>query len=243
MPRILSFIPPILALTPLWVLAQCCSSYSVKLMPSEWGRSQGKCPPKAELRGALTLLPLGMGGVPQCKRPPKAKPRGPLPCYTPRSRGVPKVRTLPRWSPRGALTLLPLVVGRSQSKLSALPRPTQNCFRPSKYQIVHWPLWPMSIKLFIYLFIHSIFISKIIIIPEDAIFSFTNLYYMGIFFWKFQIFKARKDIIVFRFIIEYSSLRDFYRPLLGNNNNNRSIFIWGFLKDDIFWLVLKLEIS
>jgi hypothetical protein len=39
-----------------------------------------------------------------------------------------------------------------------------------------------------------------------------------------------KDI-VFRFIIEYSSLRDFYRPLLGNNN--RSIFIRGFLKDDI----------
>jgi hypothetical protein len=37
--------------------------------------------------------------------------------------------------------------------------------------------------------------------------------------------------IVFRFIIEYSSLRDFYRPL---GNNNRSIFIWGFLKDDIF---------
>jgi hypothetical protein len=30
-----------------------------------------------------------------------------------------------------------------------------------------------------------------------------------------------KDI-VFRFIIEYSSLRDFYRPL---GNNNRSIFI------------------
>jgi hypothetical protein len=26
-----------------------------------------------------------------------------------------------------------------------------------------------------------------------------------------------KDIVVFRFIIEYSSLRDFYRPL-GNNN-------------------------
>ncbi len=35
-----------------------------------------------------------------------------------------------------------------------------------------------------------------------------------------------KDI-VFRFIIEYSSLRDFYRPLgnnNNNNNNNRSIF-------------------
>jgi hypothetical protein len=26
----------------------------------------------------------------------------------------------------------------------------------------------------------------------------------------------KKDIVVFRFIIEYSSLRDFYRPL-GNN--------------------------
>ncbi len=39
-----------------------------------------------------------------------------------------------------------------------------------------------------------------------------------------------KDI-VFRFIIEYSSLRDFYRPL--GNNNNRSIFISWFLKDDI----------
>jgi hypothetical protein len=40
-------------------------------------------------------------------------------------------------------------------------------------------------------------------------------------------YQGKKDI-VFRFIIEYySSLRDFYRPLLGNNNNNnnnRSIF-------------------
>jgi hypothetical protein len=45
--------------------------------------------------------------------------------------------------------------------------------------------------------------------------------------------KALKDI-VFRFINrEYSSLRDFW-PILGNNNNNRSIFIQGFLKDDIF---------
>jgi hypothetical protein len=40
-----------------------------------------------------------------------------------------------------------------------------------------------------------------------------------------------KDIVVLRFIIEYSSLRDFYRPL--GNNNKRSIFMWGFLKDDI----------
>ncbi len=43
-----------------------------------------------------------------------------------------------------------------------------------------------------------------------------------------------KEDIVFRFIIEYSSLRDFYRPL--GNNNNRSILIRGFLKDDIFGL-------
>jgi hypothetical protein len=34
---------------------------------------------------------------------------------------------------------------------------------------------------------------------------------------------------LFRFIIEYSSLRKFW-PLV---NNNRFIFIWGFLKDDI----------
>ncbi len=38
----------------------------------------------------------------------------------------------------------------------------------------------------------------------------------------------------------YSSSRDF-GSLLGNNN--RSNLIWGFLKDDIFWLVLELEIS
>jgi hypothetical protein len=50
--------------------------------------------------------------------------------------------------------------------------------------------------------------------------SFVGLPYQG------------KDIIVFRFIIEYSSLRDFYRPP-GNNNNNRSIFILGFLEHDI----------
>ncbi len=37
-------------------------------------------------------------------------------------------------------------------------------------------------------------------------------------------YQEGKDIVVFRFIIEYSSLRDFYRPL-GNNNNNRSTFI------------------
>ncbi len=46
--------------------------------------------------------------------------------------------------------------------------------------------------------------------------------------------------LVFTFIIEYSSLRDFYRPLgNNNNNNNRSIFIWGFLKDDILACVIE----
>jgi hypothetical protein len=45
---------------------------------------------------------------------------------------------------------------------------------------------------------------------------------------------------VFRFIIEYSSLRDFYRPL---DNNNRSIFLYEDFGKMIFWFVLKLEIS
>jgi hypothetical protein len=51
-----------------------------------------------------------------------------------------------------------------------------------------------------------------------------------IFYWPFLY--QGKDIIVFRFIIEYSSLRDFYRPL----GNNRFIFVWGFLKGDILGL-------
>jgi hypothetical protein len=39
--------------------------------------------------------------------------------------------------------------------------------------------------------------------------------------------KAIKDI-VFRFIIEYnnSSLRDFYSPILGNNNNSSIYFLY-----------------
>jgi hypothetical protein len=36
-------------------------------------------------------------------------------------------------------------------------------------------------------------------------------------------YQEGKDIVVLRFIIEYSSFRDFYRPL--GNNNNRSILI------------------
>jgi hypothetical protein len=53
-------------------------------------------------------------------------------------------------------------------------------------------------------------------------------------------YQGKKDI-VFKFIIEYSSsLRDFYRPL--GYNNNRSIFIWGFLKDDILGCVWNLRL-
>jgi hypothetical protein len=52
-----------------------------------------------------------------------------------------------------------------------------------------------------------------------------------------------KDI-VFRFILEYSSLRDFYRPLGNNNNNNRSTcFNMRIFERQYFGFVLKLEIS
>jgi len=43
-------------------------------------------------------------------------------------------------------------------------------------------------------------------------------------FVGFAYYQEGKDIIVFRFIIEYSSLRDFYRPL--GNINNRSIYFY-----------------
>jgi hypothetical protein len=46
-------------------------------------------------------------------------------------------------------------------------------------------------------------------------------------------YQGTKDI-VFRFTIEYSSLRGFYRPL-GNS------LVYFYVR--IFWLVLKLEIS
>jgi hypothetical protein len=47
-----------------------------------------------------------------------------------------------------------------------------------------------------------------------------------------------KDI-VFRFIIEYISLKGFW-PL--GNNNNRSIFTWGFMKYDILACVWNLRL-
>jgi len=51
--------------------------------------------------------------------------------------------------------------------------------------------------------------------------------------WPCLAFKAIR-ILCLEFIIEYSSLRDFYRPLgNNNNNNNRSIFIERSLKDAI----------
>jgi len=53
-----------------------------------------------------------------------------------------------------------------------------------------------------------------------------------------------KDIVL-RFIIEYSSLRDFYRPLGNNNNNNNRFIFFNMMIFErwAFWLVLKLEIS
>jgi hypothetical protein len=79
--------------------------------------------------------------------------------------------------------------------------------------------------------------------------NWENLYRTWILSWKLQKLLKEKDVqlmgsgreqffiglayqekdIVFRFILEYSSLMDFW-PL---GNNNRSIFIWGLLKDDI----------
>jgi hypothetical protein len=52
---------------------------------------------------------------------------------------------------------------------------------------------------------------------------------MSLFCWHCLLPRQGKDI-VFRFIIEYTSLRDFYWPL---GRSTRSIFIQGFLKDDI----------
>jgi hypothetical protein len=93
--------------------------------------------------------------------------------------------------------------------------------------------------MYFYFFIPFISIVKL---ANFLVVTILKKYYCPFWFHPFVGFAYQgKDIVVFRFTIEYSSsLRDFYRPILGNNN--RSIFIWGFLKDDIFWLVLKLEI-
>jgi hypothetical protein len=55
--------------------------------------------------------------------------------------------------------------------------------------------------------------------------SYKTLKHLGEILLALPTTKAKKkDIVVFRFIIEYSSsLRDFYRPL---GNNNRSIFMY-----------------
>jgi hypothetical protein len=69
----------------------------------------------------------------------------------------------------------------------------------------------------------------------------TQFIFIGLAYY----YQEGKDIVL-RFIIEYSSFRDFYRPLgNNNNNNNRSIFYMRIFqkKEWYFWLVLKLEIS
>jgi 3-polyprenyl-4-hydroxybenzoate decarboxylase len=52
-----------------------------------------------------------------------------------------------------------------------------------------------------------------------------NTKHLKVVCWALPTNFQGKEDIVFRLIIEYSSLRDFYRPLGNNNNNNRSIFI------------------
>jgi hypothetical protein len=64
---------------------------------------------------------------------------------------------------------------------------------------------------------------------ELGVWEFVGLVYQG------------KEDIVFRFIIEYSSLRDFYRPP-SNNNNNRSIFYIRIFWKMIFWLEISYRV-
>jgi hypothetical protein len=64
-------------------------------------------------------------------------------------------------------------------------------------------------------------LHNIIIIGEAIFVLFKKMWFPFVLGLAYQ---EGKDI-VFRFIIEYSSFRDFYRLLGNNNNNNRSIFI------------------
>jgi hypothetical protein len=85
--------------------------------------------------------------------------------------------------------------------------------------------------------------------PERVgIFSLWNAHHHFLFLftpsadhWEFigLAYQKGKDS-VFKFILKYSSLRDFYRPL----HNNTSIFLYEDFWKIIFWLlVLKLGIS
>jgi hypothetical protein len=71
-------------------------------------------------------------------------------------------------------------------------------------------------------------LHNIIIIIGEAIFVLFRrcafLFVLGLAYYQ------EGKAIVLRFIIEYSSFREFYRPL--GSNNNRSIFIWGLKKKD-----------
>ncbi len=65
---------------------------------------------------------------------------------------------------------------------------------------------------------------------EPTLFTQTHISTCFNSLWTFQPLPSTARILCFSFIIEeYSSLRDFYRPLdnnnNNNNNNNRSIFI------------------
>jgi hypothetical protein len=108
------------------------------------------------------------------------------------------------------------------------------------HEFVSFGLWLNFHKIFTYLLAY--FISIVFLSSFGVVFpSFFNcLCIVSHSLWApttqtcgfvgLAYYQGKKDI-VFRFIIEYSSLRDFYRPL--GNNNNRSIFIGAWLKDDI----------
>jgi hypothetical protein len=65
-------------------------------------------------------------------------------------------------------------------------------------------------------------LHNIIIIGEAIFVLFQKCAFLFVLGLAYYYQEVGKDIVL-RFIIEYSSFRDFYRPL-GNNNNNRSIF-------------------
>jgi hypothetical protein len=83
----------------------------------------------------------------------------------------------------------------------------------SKQPTFHFFLWALTIWGWVLLFLAWTWVLSLFVPSFPLVGCFVGLAYQG------------KDIIVFRFIIEYSSIRDFYRPLGNNNNNNRSNFI------------------
>jgi len=89
--------------------------------------------------------------------------------------------------------------------------------------------------VFLLLLPSSIVLLLLLLLVRWSLFSLQSFYFIDL---AYEV----KDI-VFRFIIEYSSLMNFGPLGDNNNNNNRSIFLYEDFWKMIFWLVLKLEIS